>query len=195
MTTANKITITRILLVPLFVVLLVLFLRGGEEKYRVAAIVCFALAAGSDGVDGYVARHFNQRTELGAILDPLADKLLLTSALVVLCFDSHQRLAHLPVWLLAMVLAREIILLMGMVAIRGTAGKFVARPRVTGKLATIVLMAAVLWAMLKWPPPVLPFLTVGGGILIAISGAYYLADFMRQFRGEGAMVGKEAPGG
>lgn len=193
MTAANKITIARILLVPLFVALILLYVRGGEEKYRVAAIVCFALAAGTDGVDGYIARHFNQKTELGTILDPLADKLLLVSAIVVLSCDSHQRLVQIPVWLVVVVVTRESILLAGMAVIHWTAGKFVARPRLVGKLATVLLMAAVLWTMLKWPTVVLPFLTAGGGLCVVVSGAYYLGDFMRQFRGGGELVGKGVP--
>ena len=69
MTTANKITILRILLVPFFVVELLYFLRTGEQGHRLAVLVSFALAAGLDGVDGYIARHFNQKSELGAILE------------------------------------------------------------------------------------------------------------------------------
>src|SRR5580698_3891286 len=132
MTTANKITIARILLVPLFVVQIVSYVNNGKEWHRLAAIVCFALASLGDALDGYIARHYNQKSELGAILDPLADKLLLVSALVILSFDSHLRFAQIPWWLPAIVVTRELILLGGMVAIHFTAGKFTARPRLLG---------------------------------------------------------------
>ncbi len=79
MTTANKITILRILLIPFFVVELIYYVRTGNEIHRLAAILCFAVAAICDGVDGYIARRYNQISELGKILDPLADKLLLVS--------------------------------------------------------------------------------------------------------------------
>ena len=84
MTTANKITIGRILLVPFFIVLVLYYIQTDNEWYRLWAIISFALASLADGLDGYIARRYNQRSELGAILDPLADKLLLVSAIVLL---------------------------------------------------------------------------------------------------------------
>ena len=82
MTTANKITIVRILLVPFFVVEVLYYMETGNAAHRWIALVSFAVAAVCDGVDGVIARRFNQRSELGAILDPLADKLLLVSGVV-----------------------------------------------------------------------------------------------------------------
>lgn len=183
LTTASKVTLARILFVPLFVVEMIAYVNGGNDWHRVAAIVCFALSAGGDAVDGYIARHFNQKTDLGAILDPTADKLLVVSALVVLCMDSHQRFAPVPWWLLAAVLTRDLILLGGMVAIQCASGKFVARPRVSGKIATILLMTAISWALLQWSSSVLPFFTIGAGLFTFVSGMYYLYDFMQQWRG------------
>ena len=192
MTTANKITLGRILLVPLFVVLILGYAGGGREGDRLAAILCFALASAADALDGYIARHYNQKTELGAILDALADKLLLVSALVVLSVDSHQRFVQIPRWLVFMVVARETILLIGMAVIHCAWGKCVARPRLAGKLATVLQMAAVLWTMLKWPAAALPFLTAGAGLFVLISGLLYLHDFTRQLRGGWKMEGPES---
>ena len=84
MTTANKVTIVRILLIPVFVVQILYYFRTGAEVHRFVGLLCFAAAAILDGVDGYIARRYNQRSELGAILDPLADKLLLVSGIVLL---------------------------------------------------------------------------------------------------------------
>ena len=70
MTTANKVTILRILLVPFFVVEVLYYMKTGIEAHRIAAISAFVIAAGCDGVDGFIARRFNQRSELGAMLDP-----------------------------------------------------------------------------------------------------------------------------
>ena len=75
MTTANKITIGRILFVPVFISVVIFYGRTELDGYRVMAILVFALTSISDAVDGYIARHYNQKSELGAILDPLADKL------------------------------------------------------------------------------------------------------------------------
>src|SRR5213079_3633093 len=99
MTTANKITILRILLIPFFVVEVLYYVMNGHELHRLLAILSFALAAIFDGVDGYVARRYNQRSELGAILDPLADKLLLVSGIILLSFDHQPYLDPIPLWL------------------------------------------------------------------------------------------------
>jgi CDP-diacylglycerol--glycerol-3-phosphate 3-phosphatidyltransferase len=193
MTTANKVTIARILFVPLFVAEIIRYVNSGNEAHRLGAIVCFGLAALGDGLDGYLARRYNQKTELGAILDPLADKLLLVSALVILSLDTRQRFAQIP-WWLALVVVRELILLSGMVAIRRARGKFTARPRLSGKVATVLQMTAVLWTLLKCPAAPLPYLTAGAGAFTVLSGAYYLYDFTRQWKG-GAGGLKMEPGG
>src|SRR5690242_21875802 len=99
MTTANKITILRILLIPFFDVEVLYYVKEGHELHRLMAILTFAVAAICDGVDGYIARRYNQRSELGAILDPLADKLLLVSGIVVLSFDHRPYLRSVPLWL------------------------------------------------------------------------------------------------
>src|SRR5205807_7406817 len=93
MTTANKITIVRILMIPVFVTMAIYYgqsiQRGAPlEWQRLTAIVIFLVAAASDGLDGYVARHYKQRSALGAILDPIADKGLLLSAIITLSISN-----------------------------------------------------------------------------------------------------------
>src|SRR5262245_3010886 len=107
MTTANKITILRILMVPFFVVQLLCYVNSGNEWYRLFAIVSFAFAAISDGIDGYIARRYHQHSELGAVLDPLADKLLLVSGIVLLSLDNAEHLPRIPLWLTATILSRD----------------------------------------------------------------------------------------
>src|SRR5947209_10655846 len=111
MTTANKITILRILLIPFFVVQVLYYVKAGNEVYHGLAILSFAIAAICDGVDGYIARRYNQRSELGAILDPLADKLLLVSGIVVLSFEHSPRLVALPLWLTGTIIGRDSLIL------------------------------------------------------------------------------------
>src|SRR5438046_10602550 len=101
MTTANRITIFRILLVPFFIVEVLSYVERGEEWHRYLAFGAFLTAAICDGVDGYIARRYNQRCELGAILDPLADKLLLVAVIGLLSFDHDQYLLHLLICLTA----------------------------------------------------------------------------------------------
>jgi len=83
MTTANKITILRILLIPFFVVEMIYYDRTGNEACRLAGLLSFAVAAILDGVDGYIARRYHQWSELGTILDPLADKLLIIERVAI----------------------------------------------------------------------------------------------------------------
>src|SRR5436190_9037573 len=123
MTTANKITILRILLIPFFVVEVLYYVKNGDEMHRILALLCFAVAAICDGVDGYIARRYNQRSELGAILDLLADKLLLVSGIVVLSFDHRPYLETVPLWLTGTIIGRDILLLIGLVVIQLMVGK------------------------------------------------------------------------
>jgi cardiolipin synthase (CMP-forming) len=180
MTTANKITILRILLIPFFVVEVLYYARSGHELYRTLAVLCFAVAAVCDGVDGYVARRFNQRSELGAILDPLADKLLLVSGIVVLSFDHEPYLDSVPLWLTGTIIGRDILILIGMVVIQLMVGKVKVRPRIIGKVATVLQMAVVLWILLKWPESWLRALTLVTAICTGISGLLYVWDGSRQ---------------
>src|SRR5215831_11367530 len=123
MTTANKITILRILLIPFFVVEVLYYVKEGREIYRGLALLCFAVAAICDGVDGYIARRYNQRSELGAILDPLADKLLLVSGVVLFTFNNAPRFGSIPLWMTGTIIGRDLLLLVGMGVIQMTVGK------------------------------------------------------------------------
>ena len=180
MTTANKITILRILLVPFFVVEVLYYTKQGHEVHRLLAIICFALAAICDGVDGYVARRFNQRSELGAILDPLADKLLLVSGVVVLSFDHAPYLETMPLWLTGTIIGRDVLILIGMVVIHLMVGKVKVQPRIIGKVATVLQMVVVLWIMLKWGERWLRGLSFWTAICTGISGLLYVWDGSRQ---------------
>lgn len=180
MTTANKVTITRILLIPVFIVLVLYYVRTDVEWFRFWAILTFALVSIADGLDGYIARHYNQRSELGAILDPLADKLLLVSAVILLSLDSHSNLIPIPLWLTGIILGRDMLLVIGLAVIHFVIGKAIVRPRMVGKLATVLQMATVLWTLLRWDPSFLNWLTILAAAFTALSGLLYVADGVRQ---------------
>jgi cardiolipin synthase (CMP-forming) len=182
MTTANKVTILRVLLIPFFVVELIYYVRTGNEAYRLAAILSFAVAAICDGVDGYIARHYNQKSELGAILDPLADKLLLVSAVVLLSFDNTPYFHQVPLWLTGTILGRDLLLGIGAVVIHFVVGKITVRPRLSGKLATVFQMLAVTWILLRWDfhRSLLQVWILGAGIFTGVSGLFYIWDGSRQ---------------
>jgi cardiolipin synthase (CMP-forming) len=180
MTTANKVTILRILLIPFFVCAVLYYVSTGEEWLRIAGILCFAAASICDGVDGYIARHYNQFSELGTILDPLADKLLLVSGVVVLSFDNSPHLDRMPLWLTITIISRDLVLLIGLAVIHLTVGKVRVRPRILGKVATVLQMASVLWILLKWHSSALQYVALGAAICTAVSGVWYVFDGMKQ---------------
>ncbi|UXN60579.1 CDP-alcohol phosphatidyltransferase family protein [Phyllobacterium zundukense] len=110
MTIPNYITIFRFILVPFIVMALL-------SGYVGAALIGFVIAGISDGIDGFIARRYNQGSELGAYLDPIADKLLLVSLFVVLGF-----VKELPVWLVVIVVSRDIFII-GAVLLGAVIGK------------------------------------------------------------------------
>jgi len=179
MTTANKITIIRILLVPFFVVQVLYYENSGYEMYRMLAVLCFAVAAISDAVDGYIARRYNQISELGKMIDPLADKLLLVSGMLLLSMKNDY-LPRIPIWLTATILSRDAILIIGLLLIQHVCGKANVRPIMIGKVATVLQMSCVLWALLKFSPRILVLFAVGAAACTAISGVIYVLEGIRQ---------------
>jgi cardiolipin synthase len=194
MTTANKVTIVRILLIPFFVVEVLYYVRNGNELCRLLAILSFAVAAICDGVDGYIARRYNQRSELGAILDPLADKLLLVSGIVVLSFDHGPALSSVPLWLTGTIIGRDILLLTGLFVVQWTVGRVKVRPRLLGKVATVLQMVVVLWVLLKWDDKWLWRWSLATAICTGISGLFYIWDGTRQLSSHPSSSAKTGPG-
>lgn len=181
MTTANKVTILRILLVPFFVVELIYYVRSGNEIHRLAAVLAFGIAAICDGVDGYIARRYDQVSELGKILDPLADKLLLVSAVVMLSLNNEPYLRQIPLWLTGTIIGRDLLLGIGVVVVRLIVGDVTVHPRLTGKLATVFQMLMVTWILLLWDfNGWLKIWIYGAGLFTAASGLLYVWDGTRQ---------------
>jgi cardiolipin synthase len=171
---ANWLTVLRIVLIPLFVLLL-LYKRPG------LALVVFASAALTDLLDGYVARRRGSQTRLGAFLDPMADKLLLTAAFVTL---THLRV--LPAWITVVVISRDVILMMGALLIHMLGGRIYPRPTWAGKAATFFQILAVLAGMMAryfrpWGPSamVLSSFVWLAAIFTIVSGLQYLVQGMR----------------
>src|ERR1043166_6377467 len=187
MTTANKITIFRILLIPVFVWLTLDYIRdfqrGGEKEWqRIAACAMFAIAAISDGVDGYIARRYHQKSELGTFLDPLADKALLVSAMILMSirFKEGSPFDQLPLWFPVLVISRDVILLVGTVLIHMLAGHVAARPRIVGKCATFFQMIVLGWVLLKIERPSYQWPLYAAGIFTLSSGLWYIFDGVKQ---------------
>lgn len=128
LTVANQLTLLRMALAPALVVLIV----TGEMTW---ALVVFVVAGFSDLLDGLIARLGHQQTSLGAMLDPLADKILLMSSYVALTWSSSLRV-RLPVWLTVITLSRDAIILVTVAVITLTVGRRVFPPSLLGKLST-----------------------------------------------------------
>ena len=174
LTLPNKITMARILLVPVFVVELMIYVEGGRELHRWIALGLFTLAAVGDGLDGYLARRLNQRSDLGALLDPIADKLLLVLALVLLTLDNEPRLDRIPIWLTVLVFSRDLVLFLLFVLVHYLVPNATVRPHFIGKCATVLQMACVWWALLKWNTQWLAVMALLTALSTAFSGALYV---------------------
>lgn len=199
MTTANKITISRILMIPLFVLMALYYGRSvahghPEEWMRVTAIVIFAVAAASDGIDGYIARRWNQMSRLGTILDPIADKGLLLSGIITLSVSNWQY--EFPLWFPVLVIARDIAIVSGVIAVHFINGDMRVRPSWMGKTATVTQMIAIGCAMLftgsGWKARIagheVAFLDMPvfvAGFFTLVSGLFYIRDGIRQLHAKG----------
>ncbi len=184
MTAANKITIVRILLVPAFVAAGLYYgqsVTAGQpdESLRAIAITIFVVAAASDGIDGFIARRFNQRSRLGLILDPIADKSLMVSALVVLSIGGWPE--NFPLWFPVVVIARDVITVAGALIIHSLIGGIHIAIHWSGKLATLFQILAIAWVMFRIPFPPAIYPTVAAAIFTVISGFIYSAAGIRQF--------------
>jgi cardiolipin synthase (CMP-forming) len=134
----NLLTLLRILITPLFVIVMI------KGQYRLALLIFF-LAGISDGLDGLFARWFNQKTVLGAHLDPIADKLLLTSAFVALAVQQI-----IPGWLAVVVISRDILIITGIAMLRFFQVTFTIRPSKISKCTTAMQLATVFLVLLRF---------------------------------------------
>lgn len=194
MTTANKITIIRIAMIPVFVTMAIYYgqsiQRGAPlEWQRFTAIMIFLVAAVSDGLDGYVARRYNQRSSLGAILDPIADKGLLLSGIITLSISNWSEAdpdyGRFPAWFPVLVITRDAVILVGAAVLHLLNGKVRVKTSWTGKVATVCQMCAIAWVMLQLRFLPLLFVVICAGVFTFVSGVIYVLDGVRQLQAEG----------
>ena len=202
MTTPNKITIARIFMIPLFVMMAIYYgrsVRAGAplEWQRWLATTLFLVAAASDGLDGYIARKYNQRSRLGVMLDPIADKGLLLAGVITLSVSNWR--FEFPVWFPVLVIARDVIVVAGAVALHMLNGSVRVKPSWTGKIATALQMVAIGCIMLQLDlfQTVVPlgswkidlhFLDIPvwlAGLFTAVSGFGYIVDGLQQLHAKG----------
>ena len=163
MTTANKITILRVILVPVLVVLMYL-------KLHYWALAVFIIASLSDTLDGYIARHYNQVSDFGKFMDPLADKMLVLAAMTMFV-EWHA----MPAWVLIIVLVREFAV-SGLRLVAVDNGRVIAAAW-SGKIKTTVTMVGIIVMMAIGIPQEIEWLNTTVWILIAATTVYSGAEY------------------
>ena len=175
LTLPNWLSILRILVTPVFTILLL-------YRYVGAALAIFALAALTDALDGFIARSWGQKSDLGMVLDPLADKLLVIAGFVALTI-----LDAIPRWLTIIVLSRDLFLVGGSLVLFMFVGKLKMPPSLLGKATTVLQLAVLLYTMTlnlgaigaRAPFPLLALATAAtvlSGLDYVIRGARQLGD-------------------
>ncbi|MBI3951674.1 MAG: CDP-alcohol phosphatidyltransferase family protein [Acidobacteria bacterium] len=181
-TLANIVTVSRMILVPVFVSFIF-------YHQFTAALIVWVVAGVTDLLDGLLARMLNQTTSLGVILDPMADKLLLVTAFVVLSLPSYE-FKPIPFWLTTVVISRDVFIVIGALMIFITTGFRRFRPSMPGKINTLVqlgvitafLAANTVGEYTRYLPP-LYYLTLA---MALISGIHYIFHATRLLNEQGS---------
>ena len=141
MNLANKLTMLRILMIPVFIAVLV-YSKDRDIVYRYIALGIFIIASATDALDGYVARKYNMITDFGQLMDPLADKILVSSALIILI-----ELGNISSWVVSIVIAREFII--SGIRLIATEKNIIIAASPLGKLKTVSQMLSVILMLLS----------------------------------------------
>lgn len=152
MSFANKVSIFRIVSVPFFVTT-ILYYQPSRDYLRFVGLVIFSLAVFSDALDGFLARIMQQKTKVGAILDPLADKMLLSCAFIFVYLkfkDNSPHAVNVPLWLVIIVLSRDLLILLGAAVIYISKDELVLTPSRFGKYTTFFQMSTIILVLLQF---------------------------------------------
>lgn len=172
MNLANRLTILRIILTPVFITAVL-------YKRLEWALAIFILAAVTDGLDGYIARTRKEKTKFGAIMDPLADKMLIGSAFISFSMVADLPLyLKMPVYVPIIVISRDVIILLGAVIIYLLTGRIDVKPTITGKLTTFFQMITIILVLIQFMYSSWIWNTAIA--LTIISGLDYIRIFSRQ---------------
>jgi cardiolipin synthase len=176
LTLANQLTLLRMLLIPAFVLLVVY----GELGWALAVLL---VAGVTDALDGLIARRAGQKTTLGAWLDPMADKLLLTSAFVVLTVPGTALVQRVPLWLTVLIISRDIVIVLTVAIVNLAIGRRTFVPSALGKTATAIYIATGLLFMVfnyaQRPSAVLDFFVYLSLAVTILSSVDYMVRAAR----------------
>lgn len=184
LTIPNLLTFLRMALIPLFAITLVYNREG-------LALILFAIAGLSDGIDGFIARRFRQESKLGTIIDPIADKLLMTTAFIMLSWPGvlePSRFLPVPFWVTATVIGRDVLIVTVAASITIMTGFRDFVPSWLGKASTFVQVVAVILIMLAATYPqqlrgfYLPTVYTTVVAFAVFSGVHYIFHVSRLMR-------------
>ena len=168
---ANWITLVRIVLIPLFTILLI---NGAFDQ----ALWVFLAAAVSDALDGFVARMFSQKTTLGSYLDPIADKLMLSTAFITLAV-----LKQIPGWLTVVVISRDVIIIIGVAVLFLNQMRLDIKPSIISKMTTafqvLVILVVLSSVYVQWPVAARAGIVYITLVLTVVSGLHYIYRGLR----------------
>jgi len=179
-TLANRITLFRLFLIPVFVALVISYTRE-HTWIRYAALGVYIAAALSDALDGFVARAYNQKTKLGAVLDPLADKLIINIGFVFMAVND-QFATRIPYWFPPLILGRDVTIVMGAYIINEFYGPVRIRPQISGKLTTCFQMSLIIAVLIE--ASFVHELIIATVVMSAISYIDYLYAGIKQIGNE-----------
>src|SRR5207247_5602631 len=167
LTTAHQLTILRIVIVPVFIILLAYHEIGW-------ALATFVAAGITDVLDGVIARRFGQKTSIGALLDPLADKLLMTASILILSLPQMEFHNTIPRWLMILVICRDVFILLVSLIVVVMIGWRVFTPSPYGKTTTAMQVVTVLAVLyVNWRSITVPELNI----------LFYMSVFMNSITG------------
>jgi cardiolipin synthase (CMP-forming) len=171
LTAANQVTLLRMVLIPAFVLLVVYGQLGW-------ALFVFAAAGITDALDGLIARLAGQRTQLGAWLDPAADKLLLVTTFVVLTLPGLGLANQLPLWLTVLIISRDVLIVLAVAIVTLAIGPRTFRPSIFGKIATatyiVTAAVAILFNYLRRHSWVVDVWVYASLVVTLVSGLHYI---------------------
>ena len=177
MNTPNILTMLRILSIPFFIICLI-------YGRPFIALLIFIGAGITDGLDGLIARVCRQRTPIGQYLDPIADKLMLSSAFIVLAV-----LGMIPSWLTVIVIARDVMIVLGILILFLVSHRVAIKPLFISKTATCFQIGTIMWVLLAPYSPllksVLPYILWMTAILTFITGLLYIYIGTKYFNEHG----------
>lgn len=162
----NAITLVRVFLLPVFISMLI-------YQREAWALAIFSVTALSDALDGFIARTWQQKTALGAILDPIADKLLLTASFLALAY-----LKVIPIWLMVIGVSRDGMLIIGALIIHILTGQLLVSPSILGKITTLIQFVTIFLVLIFHAIDTIPvsiyWLYYLTALFTVLSGLHYI---------------------